>query len=168
MVRGGSWNNNNARNYRSSNRNRNNPNERNNNLGFRVAQHCRYPVCRMSAGIGWRKVTPSERANIQSSVWSRFAFCNDVAQRMMYDAVFKRRCADDAFFRVVNFKGVVAAGCPALFVQRLPQLEQVLFCVERKINDGIFFPLAFGGFAEGEVQVFEGTQVGVHGFLGER
>lgn len=36
VLRGGSWNNN-ARNFRSANRNRNNPDNRNNNNGFRVA-----------------------------------------------------------------------------------------------------------------------------------
>ncbi|MFZ5517078.1 MAG: hypothetical protein ACOY90_10595 [Candidatus Zhuqueibacterota bacterium] len=36
MLRGGSWNNN-DRNVRCSNRNRNNPDNRNNNNGFRVA-----------------------------------------------------------------------------------------------------------------------------------
>ncbi|MBX7168094.1 MAG: hypothetical protein K1X74_17290 [Pirellulales bacterium] len=36
MLRGGSWNNN-ARNCRSANRNRNMPDNRNNNMGFRVA-----------------------------------------------------------------------------------------------------------------------------------
>ena len=35
VNRGGSWNNN-ARNCRSANRNRNNPGNRNNNLGFRL------------------------------------------------------------------------------------------------------------------------------------
>ena len=37
MNRGGGWNNN-ARNCRSANRNRNTPENRNNNLGFRVSQ----------------------------------------------------------------------------------------------------------------------------------
>ena len=36
VNRGGSWNNN-PQNLRSANRNRNNPTNRNNNLGFRVA-----------------------------------------------------------------------------------------------------------------------------------
>ncbi|MEI6066546.1 MAG: SUMF1/EgtB/PvdO family nonheme iron enzyme [Methylococcaceae bacterium] len=36
VLRGGSWNNN-ARNTRSANRNRNNPDERNDNNGFRLA-----------------------------------------------------------------------------------------------------------------------------------
>ncbi|MFH1885416.1 MAG: hypothetical protein ABIM40_01850 [Pseudomonadota bacterium] len=36
MIRGGSWNNN-ARNCRSANRNRNDPGNRNNNLGFRLS-----------------------------------------------------------------------------------------------------------------------------------
>jgi len=36
VVRGGSWNNN-GRNVRSANRNRNAPDNRNNNLGFRLA-----------------------------------------------------------------------------------------------------------------------------------
>ncbi len=36
MIRGGNWNNN-ARNCRSANRNNNNPTNRNNNIGFRVA-----------------------------------------------------------------------------------------------------------------------------------
>ncbi|MGB6297547.1 MAG: SUMF1/EgtB/PvdO family nonheme iron enzyme [Rivularia sp. (in: cyanobacteria)] len=35
MLRGGSWNNN-PRNCRSANRNRNEPDNRNNNIGFRV------------------------------------------------------------------------------------------------------------------------------------
>jgi hypothetical protein len=43
VLRGGSWNNNinNTRNYEVTNRNRNDPNNRNNNIGFRLAQHCR-------------------------------------------------------------------------------------------------------------------------------
>ncbi|MBM4387760.1 MAG: SUMF1/EgtB/PvdO family nonheme iron enzyme [Deltaproteobacteria bacterium] len=36
VLRGGSWNNN-RENLRASNRNRNNPDERNNNNGFRAA-----------------------------------------------------------------------------------------------------------------------------------
>jgi len=36
VVRGGSWNNN-AKNTRSANRNRNEPDNRNNNVGFRLA-----------------------------------------------------------------------------------------------------------------------------------
>ncbi|WP_090330432.1 SUMF1/EgtB/PvdO family nonheme iron enzyme [Nitrosomonas sp. Nm51] len=36
VIRGGSWNNN-GRNVRSANRNRNSPDKRNNNLGFRLA-----------------------------------------------------------------------------------------------------------------------------------
>jgi formylglycine-generating enzyme required for sulfatase activity len=44
-LRGGSWNNN-GNNCRSANRNNNNPDARNNNIGFRVVvaaltQHCR-------------------------------------------------------------------------------------------------------------------------------
>jgi len=44
-VRGGSWNNN-AQNVRSANRNRNTATNRNNNLGFRLAQsgRCLYQV----------------------------------------------------------------------------------------------------------------------------
>jgi len=37
VLRGGSWNNN-PNNCRAANRNRNNPNNRNNNIGFRVAR----------------------------------------------------------------------------------------------------------------------------------
>lgn len=37
VVRGGSWNNN-PRNVRTANRNRNNPDNRNNNNGFRIAK----------------------------------------------------------------------------------------------------------------------------------
>ncbi len=36
VIRGGDWNNN-ARNCRSANRNNNNPDNRNNNIGFRLA-----------------------------------------------------------------------------------------------------------------------------------
>jgi hypothetical protein len=38
VVRGGSWNNNNPTNFRAANRNRNQPDNRNNNLGFRCAK----------------------------------------------------------------------------------------------------------------------------------
>lgn len=37
-MRGGSWNNDNAQNFRASNRNNNDPSNRNNNNGFRCAQ----------------------------------------------------------------------------------------------------------------------------------
>jgi len=40
VIRGGSWNNK-PRKLRSSNRNRNNPDNRNNNIGFRLVQHTR-------------------------------------------------------------------------------------------------------------------------------
>jgi len=43
VIRGGSWNNN-AENCRSANRNRNPPENRNNNLGFRVAAAQHAPV----------------------------------------------------------------------------------------------------------------------------
>jgi hypothetical protein len=38
LLRGGSWNNNNENNLRADYRNRNNPNNRNNNRGFRLAR----------------------------------------------------------------------------------------------------------------------------------
>jgi len=38
VVRGGSWNNDNPKNLRASNRNRNNPTNRNNNNGFRCGR----------------------------------------------------------------------------------------------------------------------------------
>jgi len=40
VIRGGSWNNQ-PRNVRSANRNRNKPDNRNNNVGFRLAQSTR-------------------------------------------------------------------------------------------------------------------------------
>ena len=76
MNRGGSWNNN-SRNCTAGNRNNNNPDNRNNNLGFRLAasQHCDFktgsqspahtcsatptkdghaiPVSRASRRLGW-------------------------------------------------------------------------------------------------------------------
>ena len=54
VIRGGSWNNN-ARNCRSANRNRNTPENRNNNLGFRVL---RSPIG-SAAGGGAKPVKPS-------------------------------------------------------------------------------------------------------------
>ena len=45
VVRGGSWNNN-PQNCRSSNRNRNEPDNRNNNIGFRVVVHFCGKRCR--------------------------------------------------------------------------------------------------------------------------
>ncbi len=53
VLRGGSWNNN-PQNCRSANRNNNTPDNRNNNIGFRVV---------VSAGVHWRclrwRVSPS-------------------------------------------------------------------------------------------------------------
>ncbi|MGE3152976.1 MAG: SUMF1/EgtB/PvdO family nonheme iron enzyme [Nitrospiraceae bacterium] len=40
MIRGGAWNNK-PENLRASNRNRNNPDNRNNNIGFRLVQSAR-------------------------------------------------------------------------------------------------------------------------------
>ncbi len=42
-MRGGSWNNDNTNNLRCANRNRNNPDNRNNNNGFRVASALNTP-----------------------------------------------------------------------------------------------------------------------------
>ena len=54
MLRGGSWNNNSA-NVRAANRNRNEPDNRNDNLGVRLASHGFPPVLVMGAGILRRK-----------------------------------------------------------------------------------------------------------------
>ena len=57
VLRGGSWNNN-MRNVRSSNRNRNRPDNRNNNVGFRCANSLSdpskmlYPVSPGEASVG--------------------------------------------------------------------------------------------------------------------
>ncbi|WHZ13915.1 MAG: Nitrite reductase accessory protein NirV [Nitrospira sp.] len=48
MIRGGSWNNK-PENLRASNRNRNNPDNRNNNLGFRLVQSARTVHCMVPA-----------------------------------------------------------------------------------------------------------------------
>ena len=47
VLRGGSWNNK-AQNVRSANRNRNDPDNRNNNIGFRLAQAARRPGAAVS------------------------------------------------------------------------------------------------------------------------
>jgi len=62
VLRGGSWNNN-PRNCRSANRNRNNPDNRNDNNGFRVAVvsagvHLRSCHRRGIAPESWRSRTP--------------------------------------------------------------------------------------------------------------
>jgi hypothetical protein len=48
VIRGGSWNNN-PENLRASNRNRNNADNRNNNIGFRLAQSARTAPVRVPA-----------------------------------------------------------------------------------------------------------------------
>lgn len=65
VLRGGSWNNTNPRNLRTTNRNRNHPTNRNNNNGFRCAQ---------DAGPGPESVCPSGRnrvchAGVQTRSW---------------------------------------------------------------------------------------------------
>lgn len=70
MLRGGSWNNN-PRNVRASNRNRNEPENRNNNIGFRCARDVERrlmrfrgeshggPGCRESANLHFRTALPT-------------------------------------------------------------------------------------------------------------
>ncbi|NIR48000.1 SUMF1/EgtB/PvdO family nonheme iron enzyme [candidate division KSB1 bacterium] len=53
MLRGGSWNNN-PNNMRCANRNRNNPTNRNNNIGFRCVQDAEYG-CQSSIVYGQSK-----------------------------------------------------------------------------------------------------------------
>ena len=57
MNRGGSWNNT-ARNCRSANRNRNSPENRNNNLGFRVARSSADKVDALPDGTGRFPASP--------------------------------------------------------------------------------------------------------------
>jgi formylglycine-generating enzyme required for sulfatase activity len=53
VLRGGSWNNDNPRNFRCAYRNNNNPTNRNNNIGFRcVRGHAR--LAGQSRGLHWR------------------------------------------------------------------------------------------------------------------
>ena len=64
VVRGGSWNNN-QNNARAAYRNRNNPNNRNNNIGFRVC--CLLRPTPLSPCDGWRRcrlVCASERGRV--------------------------------------------------------------------------------------------------------
>ena len=72
MLRGGSWNNN-ADNARGSQRNRNNPDNRNNNTGFRLVSSAHIPASAnpgeiadhglryATAGLKWRGCIPSAR-----------------------------------------------------------------------------------------------------------
>lgn len=60
VNRGGSWNNQ-PDNVRSANRNRNDPTNRNNNLGFRLAQADR-AECLFGSGVRVIKVARSARA----------------------------------------------------------------------------------------------------------
>jgi hypothetical protein len=62
VLRGGSWNNN-ANNVRTSNRNRNNPTNRNNNVGFRcantsmrVAEMPQWQTATVARAIGWQRL----------------------------------------------------------------------------------------------------------------
>ncbi|CAG1004079.1 hypothetical protein ANRL4_03413 [Anaerolineae bacterium] len=55
MLRGGSWNNNNTENFRCDYRNRNNPENRNNNRGFRLALPC--PLKMRMPGVYGRPVS---------------------------------------------------------------------------------------------------------------
>jgi hypothetical protein len=57
VLRGGSWNNN-PQNLRSANRNRNQPDNRNNNIGFRVAST-------LYAGADGITVPPGEQKSVQ-------------------------------------------------------------------------------------------------------
>jgi hypothetical protein len=56
VLRGGSWNNNNSDNLRGANRNNNHPENRNNNIGFRVAEYLRLPESASSRRCGARKI----------------------------------------------------------------------------------------------------------------
>jgi len=70
VLRGGSWNNN-GRNCRAANRNRNEPDERNNNLGFRLAPAQKQetpPLTRRSSSLRrphgpWQKPKATRRVS---------------------------------------------------------------------------------------------------------
>jgi hypothetical protein len=53
VLRGGSWNNN-PNNCRASNRNRNNPDNRNNNIGFRLARDLKSGLYDLVFDLGQR------------------------------------------------------------------------------------------------------------------
>ncbi|MBA3945515.1 MAG: SUMF1/EgtB/PvdO family nonheme iron enzyme [Herpetosiphonaceae bacterium] len=65
--RGGSWNNN-PINLRAANRNNNSPDNRNNNVGFRLATH---PACPAKCHIATCEVVPPnlERCELRSRSW---------------------------------------------------------------------------------------------------
>ena len=71
VIRGGSWNNN-AQNCRSANRNNNNPDNRNNNIGFRLASSPHRPTARVhgpapSASVVTRAAIPRPATGTNSS-----------------------------------------------------------------------------------------------------
>ena len=59
VVRGGSWNNDNPDNLRASNRNRNDPTNRNNNLGLRCGRVCPVRPAAVAGDSGARGMDPS-------------------------------------------------------------------------------------------------------------
>ena len=80
VLRGGSWNNN-DNNMQCANRNRNNPDNRNNNIGFRVVASTFFETIVVVAGNVWR-VSPSRpRQKMAEPVPGRlqlFADCGEL------------------------------------------------------------------------------------------
>ena len=96
VIRGGSWNNN-PRNCRPANRNRNTPENRNNNLGFRVAA---------ALPARWipRRTGPAARLTRSRRLSGR---ANDDSSRPVLVAIAKARggpFAPDGLFPVVNIR----------------------------------------------------------------
>jgi hypothetical protein len=65
VLRGGSWNNDNTDNFRCANRNNNDPENRNNNNGFRVART-------FLAGARQSKDSRGEHVKVQAGSWLRW------------------------------------------------------------------------------------------------
>jgi hypothetical protein len=70
VVRGGSWNNN-ERNARSSYRNRNNPNNFNNNIGFRVVVCMFFPLLCIRSARNMVRVKPFVLTSAELEEWRR-------------------------------------------------------------------------------------------------
>lgn len=102
-VRGGSWNNNNPNNLRCANRNRNNPHNRNNNVGFRCANTVwrsaemlqswlLTPMAAVASVVDAQRPGVRRNAPCQKAVHALFRVGSTV-NRIILATAFSSRCA---------------------------------------------------------------------------
>ena len=90
---------------------------------------------------------------------------DDIAQRVVNDAVAERRGGNQAILGIMDVKTVILARLVGFILQFTLKLQQVVFQSVFERGDVRVTALAFAGFAIGEQEVFPGAELLEHGVV---